>query len=209
MTEKKLPAELQNIGSQAEPGPPGPPSTKTGPEGQGSIVDLVWDTMTGAYGATWTNKYGDHDRTNIWSQAISKYHPAQIKNAIAAAIKFYTDPRYLPTLGQFLKLCSEAPKPDGHLQLSAPQNPATKEEVEQWRKDLKELRQKAKLAGPLTEEQAQYHNRVLGLDQEEPPRYARPGTPGACVYPGCTAPGAMTTSLQGARAWYCSKHFRS
>ena len=170
-----------------------------------TATDRVWNAMTGAYGRSWTSSYGDHDKTGVWAQGLARYHPEQIQQALAAAIKHHA--QYPPTLGQFMALCRAAPPPDARYQLEHQQEPTTREGQRQWLLDLREMMDAAKARGPMTAEQRAHHSSVLGLDREEKPQYVAPGSRGACPYPGCSAPGTMSASQHGSKAWYCGKHF--
>lgn len=172
-----------------------------------TLGEWLWPRMQDLYGSAWTRDHGDHDERGTWSSALAKFHPTQIKGALANCLQHY--PNKAPTLGQFRNLVKQVPNPDAPLQLEPPKVDQH-ENCQQWLKDLKAMMEKAEQAGPMTEEQRQYHLKALGLDDETLAKktapWIEPGSPHACAYPGCSRPGALAHN--GGGHWYCSKHFK-
>jgi len=174
-----------------------------------SAVDVLWRAMTGAYGTGWTQRFGDYDETGVWAKGLAKYHPQQVTQAIADAIRHHQT--YPPTLGQFMALCRDAMASDAYLQLEHQKPKITREEQRQWLADLKEMQVEAKKRGPMTPEQRERNLKILGLDDasqaKKQDRHVTPGSTAACAYSGCSAPGSMSSTLSGTKSWYCADHF--
>lgn len=174
-----------------------------------ALADKLWNTMCSIYGTKrWQAEFGTHDETGIWGQALSRFHPNQIKAAIAQCAKHYQ--HRVPTLGQFRELCRQAGNPSDALQLESERKPISRDDQRQWIKDLKAMQKDAAARGPLSDEQREFHLKTIGLDDETLARknnpWVEPGTESACAYPGCSRPGTIT--IQGQNCRYCGRHIR-
>lgn len=173
-------------------------------QAQTGISTRIWPYMIDMYGHTWIRAHGSEDKRGTWTAVLKKFNPVQIKQALADCLRLYPD--WPPTLGQFRALAKMAPNPDAPIQLEAPQS-----ENEQNNAELLHMLADAKDAGPMTDDQRDFHIRVLGLDADSQAKkavpYMQPGSSGACAYPGCSRPGAITNSDGG--RWYCCDHFKA
>lgn len=176
------------------------------------VQDHLWIAMKAAYGALWTNSYGDHDETGMWAGALSKFDAVTIAAAVKQAVVFHR--QYPPTLGQFTALCLDARSKVTPPQITHDPIRSGKNNQREWVQDLAALigRKKKHDAEPMTKQELEYHERAIGIDDDtlkrKAARRSAPGAEGSCCYPGCTSPGTMSNSTTGAESWCCSTHYR-
>jgi len=105
------------------------------------------------------------------------------------------------------------PDPDALPALPPPdEREPTPDELKTWWNEINDLLE-MKRERAMTEEQRLLHAKTLGLDDETEEkrraRWVQPGSPAACVYPGCSSPGSVSAGKTASRHWYCYRHYEA
>ena len=154
--------------------------------------------MRGIYGRTrWDGDFPIEECASIWLHGMSRFHPAQIKQAIAESARQYKHKP--PTLPQFRELCRLFPNPE-HKRLPNGKKKSSPAEQKQHVLDLLQLFAMKKDRA-MTAAQREQHLKTLGMDQDRPAPCIHGSR--SCAIDGCSKAGTMSRT---GKSWYCNEH---